>query len=175
MQRLGICLNKIPDSCCGSLNVVVLVRSAVGSFPFLRTCNCGSFEDPIKTLQRGSWMFREDSPTRLFPSPSQLLAEGQQKHCDRIKPKKSSGFTDASQVPPGRRGRVLPRLVCFTKTFFFMMSWADLHNSPQTESCRRVEVKFQSVPVVTIWNMSHRVPAHVLTPPVALKQRVGWM
>lgn len=50
-----------------------------------------------------------------------------------------------------------------------MMSEADLHNSEvnsklEMELCRRVEVKFQSVPVVTIWNMRHRVPAHVLTP-----------
>lgn len=60
-----------------------------------------------------------------------------------------------------------------------MMSEADLHNSEvnsklEMELCRRVEVKFQTVPVVTIWNMSHRVPAHVLTPQWPLsKELVG--
>lgn len=50
-----------------------------------------------------------------------------------------------------------------------MMSWVDLCGAEvdsklEIELRRRVEVKFQSVPVVTIWNMSHRVPARVMTP-----------
>lgn len=169
MQRLGICLNKIPDSCCGSLNVIVLVRSAVGSFPFLRTCNCGSFENRLKMLcnQRGSVTLEREIRENVEwgQRPRYRQKEAQQKHFDPIKSKKSSRFSEAFQATPGWRSPVLPQVICFTKTFSFMMSEADLHNCEVHSKLEmELEVKFQSVPVVTIWNMSHRVPAHVLTP-----------